>query len=200
MIDRKDLSDSEYVFLVSQKILPSQLFDARGRNATSWGDEAKSQGYLFGLGIPCLSGHRIRLRSGHCCQCDTSRIAYIRRHSAPGFVYIASSTTGKIHKVGSCSDIAERQTRLNYDSYAGFDDWKIIAFAKSQSMGAVEFDIHRALEDERIDRSYKKSGSTYIAREVFKDLRKVWSAYRTATLKIDAKEKWQIRNIMLYDF
>ena len=199
MVGRSDLTDSEYVFLVSQKILPTQLFDARGRPATSWNDEAKSLGFLFGLGEPCFAGHRIRIRSGHCIQCDTSRIAYIRRHSAPGFVYVASSRAGKIHKVGSCSDIDQRQQRLNYDAYAGCNDWKIIAYSRSQSMGSLEFEIHRSLDKEKIERTYDKSGSTYTTREAFGNLRKVWQAYRAATTKVDAKDKWQHPNIQAFD-
>jgi hypothetical protein len=199
MVDRSMLTDKEYVFLVSQKILPSQLFDARGRPPTTWGEDAKSQGLMFGLCEPCSAGHRLRNRSGQCIECNTARIAYIRRHSTPGFVYIASSRVGKLHKVGSCYDIEQRQQRLNYDSYAGCNDWKIIAYSRSQSMGTLEFEIHRALTKEKVERTYEKSGSIYTTRESFVNLKKVWQAYRTATTKLDPKDKWQHPNLQLFD-
>lgn len=57
MVARADITDTEYSFLVSQKILVSHLYDARNQAATAWGDDAKRDGFLFGLSEPCyLSG------------------------------------------------------------------------------------------------------------------------------------------------
>ena len=154
MIHRSDITDAEWAFLVSQKIPLSHLFDARGRTATSWEDEAKREGSLFGLSSECFQGHRLRTRSGHCIQCDTSRIAYMRRSSAPGFVYVAPSKAKKLLKVGCCIDVEQRERNLNNHIYGGASDWEVIAWCKTTAMGEVEFDIHRQLADISIEIPY----------------------------------------------
>lgn len=192
MVARTDITDQEYVFLVSQKILLSHVFDARGRSATSWGEEAKREGLLFGLAEPCYQGHRLRTRAGHCIQCDTSRIAYARRFAEPGYVYIAASRSEKLLKVGCCLDPEQRQRNLNFHTYGGAADWEIIAWCKTASMGQVEFDIQKQLSDLSTERSYKKDGRDQIAKELFRyEITRVWQAYRQRVAKMEDRSKWQ---------
>ena len=192
MVSRSDITDSEWAFLASQKILVSHLYDARGRAATSWGDDARAAGKLFGLSEPCIRGHRLRNRSGHCIQCDTSRIAYIRRNSSPGIVYVAVSKSAKLIKIGSCADIDQRLRNLKYQEYAGTSDWEAIAWSKSPAIGKIEFEIHSQLSDIAVERKYLKDGRTQISREVFQyDVVRVWQVYKQAVSKIDEKLKWK---------
>lgn len=192
MVDRADITNAEYAFLASQKILISHVYDARGRAATGWGEDAKRAGLMFGLSEPCYQGHRLRTRAGHCIECDTKRVAYIRRSADSGYVYIAASKAERLLKVGCCVDPDQRERNLNFQAYGGTDDWQIIAWCKTPSMGQVEFDIQNQLADISIERTYKKDGRDQIARELFRyEIARVWQTYRTRVAKFDDKSKWQ---------
>lgn len=192
MVATVDITDAEYAFLASQKILVSHVYDARGRAATAWGEDAKREGLMFGLAEPCYQGHRLRTRAGHCIECDTARIAYARRFADQGYVYIAASKAERLLKVGSCMDPEQRQRSLVLNLYGSTDDWQIIAWCKTASMGQVEFDIQKQLADISTERTYKKDGRDQIARELFRyEITRVWQTYRTRVAKFDDKSKWQ---------
>lgn len=192
MVTRADITDAEYTFLVSQKILITHVYDARFRAATEWGDDAKQEGMMFGLSEPCYQGHRLRTRAGHCIQCDTARIAYARRFAEPGYVYIAASKVEKLLKVGSCVDPNQREHNLNANQYGSASDWQIIAWCKTPSMGQVEFEIQKQLTNISIERSYKKDGRDQTARELFRyEINRVWQTYKAQIAKIEDKSKWQ---------
>jgi ABC-type branched-subunit amino acid transport system ATPase component len=77
-----DFEPEERAFLVSQKIKPDQVLDARGLTKDQWTRRANAEELLFIYGTPCeAKGHILRTRSGHCIQCDTRKIAFIRRDS-----------------------------------------------------------------------------------------------------------------------
>ena len=147
---------------------------------------------MFGLGEPCYKGHRLRTRKGHCIECNIASISYMKRNSAPGYVYIGASKAEKLLKVGSCDDPNQRECGLNYQQYGGAKDWELIAWSKTSPKGDVEFDIHKELARFSIERSYKKDGRDQVARELFSyEITKVWQAYRTRVAKLDPKTKWQ---------
>ncbi len=203
MLTRADITDQEYAFLVSQKILLSQVFDARGRGPTKFYDEAKAAGQNFGLANPCTKGnHRIFTRKGHCIQCDTSKIRFSTGFSASGFVYIASTKKGQLLKVGCTSDPENRAITLNTEGgYAGFDDWTLIAYAKTKNMGQVEFDIVKPIEDMVVALEYVRAGKVQTTREALRgSLRKVWPAYQAAIAKVAKPDRWQHHRISDFDF
>lgn len=203
MLSRQDITDQEFSFLVSQQILLTQVYDARGRGPTSFNDEAKAAGQLFGMARPCdKGGHRLFTRKGHCIQCDTSKIAFIRRFSDAGHVYIAATTKGRLLKVGSTSNVTDRSSTLNTEGgYAGFDDWVIIAHAKTPSMGRVEFEIHKALEDLSLSMEYVRGGRKQTTREVMRgDLKRIWKAYQAAIAKVPESDRWRHQKLASFDF
>ena len=200
---RSDLTNEEYAFLVEHKIHWENLFDARGQAPTGWDSQAKSQGLDFGLSEPCYKGHRLRERKGHCIQCKTSHIAFIRRSAATGYVYIAVSTKAKLYKIGSTIDYKERISRLRSEAYAGYDDWKMICVCRLKNSGKIEFDIHRKLDDFKVQFSYENAGITTTATEVFKtDLVTVWQAYQTTVdwRNVPNKSKHRVSNFGVFDF
>jgi hypothetical protein len=71
------------------------------------------------------SGHTLRTRTGHCIQCDTARLAFMKRHVSEGIIYIAGSKEGEIMKVGYSKAVEVRQESLNRTQYAGYKDWVI---------------------------------------------------------------------------
>lgn len=197
-----DLTGPERAFLVSQKIKPDHVLDARGMSKEQWTARAKAEGILFILGSPCDAvGHRLRTRAGHCMQCNTATIAYIRRFAEPGHVYIAASKTTRLLKVGSCKDIGQRERNLRAHKYGGATDWQIIAWAKTPRAGELEFDIQRMLAGVTVEGSYEKDGRIQRTRELLRgDLVKVWQAYHAKTEKIEAGKKWRYAGFQNFNF
>lgn len=197
-----ELTGEERAFLLSQKIKPDHVLDARGMSKDQWTARAKADGILFILGSPCnAAGHRLRTRAGHCIQCDTSKIAYIRRFAEPGHVYIAASKAAKLLKIGSCKDIGQRERNLCAHKYGGSTDWQIIAWAKTPKAGELEFDIQRTLGALAFEGSYEKDGRIQQTRELLRgDLVKVWQAYHAKTDRIEAGKKWRHAGFQHFNF
>lgn len=197
-----DLTTHERVFLARHKIRPQHVFDARSLGQAEAHARAKAEGKLFIVGTPCeAGGHRLKTRKGHCIECNTAHIAFIRRNSAPGCVYIAASKRGQLLKIGSCSDVKQREQYLSAHNYGGFDDWRIIAWAKTPKMGEIEFDIHKKLGRLNVPGSYEKDGTTQETRELFRgDLVTVWQAYHGSTAAIAAGRKWRHDGFQHFNF
>jgi len=202
-IVRSDLTNDEFSFLVEHKIHWENLFDARGLPPSGWDDSAKKLGLDFGLSEPCYKGHRLRSRKGHCIQCRTAEIAFLRRNSANGYIYIAATKLGKLYKIGSTIDFKQRLKALRQTQYAGFDDWQIICVARIKNSGKIEFDIHRKLDDFKVARSYLNSGVETNATEVFEtSLTNVWQAFQTSVdwKNLPENSKDRAKNFAAFDF
>lgn len=201
--DNLMLTFEERAFLVSQKIGEHLIFDGRGMSKIEREEKANSEGlWLILTDSPCReAGHRLRTSSGHCVQCDTANIAFARRHHERGFVYVAASPRAKLLKIGCTRDVSHRQYMLNVHRYAESEDWRIIAYAKTDNMGRVEFEIHSELRNICVTGRYFKDGRWQETRELFEGkLQKVWDAYRSKTAHVQSVDKWQARNIGTYVF
>lgn len=123
------LTDEQFKFLRSQNIPLSALFDATGMKKADYRLAMKSEEKSFAYGVTsCGKGeHTLRTRAGHCIQCNHSRIAYMLRHDARAYVYIAASAVGCLIKIGSSIDLAGRTDKLNRYQYGGQKDWQILA-------------------------------------------------------------------------
>jgi hypothetical protein len=200
---RSDLTNEEWSFLLEHKIHWENLYDARGISPTGWDKEAKSLGLDFGLSEPCYQGHRLRERKGHCIQCKTSHIAFIRRSAAIGYVYIAVSRKAKLYKIGSTIDHKQRMKALQREGYAGFDDWAIICVCRVKNSGKVEFEIHKKLDAFKVHSSYQNAGVATTAKEAFKtDLITVWQAYQTTVdwRNLPDKSKKRVEKFERFNF
>lgn len=106
---------------------------------------------MFVVAGMCQKGHRLKTRSGHCIQCNTSRIAFQRRSSNKGVIYVA--ICGDYCKVGVVDDnfnnaeeaIHQRELRLNLEGgYGGMTGWKIVAWTPiNNEVGKLEERIHK---------------------------------------------------------
>jgi hypothetical protein len=202
-VHRSDITNEEFAFLAEHKIHWENLFDARDRTATGWDKEAKNLGIDFGLSKPCYKGHRLRDRKGHCIQCQTSHIAFIRRASATGFVYIAVSRKSKLYKIGSTIDYKQRKKALQREAYAGSDDWVMICVCRVKNSGKVEFEIHKKLVEFKVGATYKNAGKEISATEVIKtNLTNVWQAYQTSVdwRNLPENSKSRAKNFSAFDF
>ncbi len=97
-----DLTDEELRFLYTQRIDESAVMDCSWMRPRRYKWAMEEGGYLWCISPTyCYNGHRLRSRPGHCIQCDTSRIAFVKRHHDAAYIYIAGSLESKVVKVGN---------------------------------------------------------------------------------------------------
>lgn len=165
-----DLTDAQIAFLRSQYIPLSKVFDASGIAKADYQSAMKELGKCFAYGVsPCgKGGHTLRTRAGHCIQCDHSKIAYMMRHESRAFIYIAASASGRLIKVGSSINVADRHEKLNRYRYGGQNDWQIIATADCATAGKVELETHRRLAQFATEGDYERAGRRQRCYELFR--------------------------------
>ncbi|MCO4292203.1 GIY-YIG nuclease family protein [Solitalea sp. MAHUQ-68] len=163
-----NLSNEQKKFLESNQIPISMVFDGTEHNLNECKLEMKSLDKYFLLGTKCKNGHFLRTRSGHCIQCDTSRIAYYKRHYMDAHVYIAISQISKLLKVGFAKNIVKREKSLNDTEYGGMKDWKIVHYVSVGNAGRLEVELHKKLANYSCNEySYYKSGKKQVCYELF---------------------------------
>jgi len=116
------------------------MFNANGINKSEYRQIMKELNKYVAFNVVACrkSGHTLRTRTGHCIQCDTARLAFIKRHVSKGIVYIAGSKEGEIMKVGYSKAVEVRQESLNRKKYAGYEDWVILFAIVSKYAGKIE--------------------------------------------------------------
>lgn len=141
------LNRIEIEFLMHHKILPSDLFNCNGGSVAFYKTTMKKLGKSIAFNCtPCKNrGHRLRERHNHCIMCKPSNIAFQKRNSASGFVYIAQSSSSKLLKVGFTNDCEDREYMLNYTEYGGNNDWRMLFIVHSKLAGRLENEIQSSL-------------------------------------------------------
>ena len=141
------VTDIEAKFLYTHKIYPQEVYDARGVSTKAYKKDMKQEEKIIAVNAsPCQkNGHRIRTSSGHCAQCNTAVIAFVKRYHRKGYVYVAYSAKSEITKVGTTIDIADRVRSLNSQRYGGITDWKILKHHHVDAYGRIEFEVQRQL-------------------------------------------------------
>ena len=164
-----NISEEQLFFLKEHDIPLSKIFDAANQKREAYRKSMKALDKLIAINTtPCTrNGHTIRTRNGHCCQCHTASIAYIKRHYAHGYVYIVGSQEKKVLKVGSTNNIENRVNSLNFENYASINDWELILYYKCNNIGLIETEAHNKLNKFQIEKTYIKNGRTQIAYEIF---------------------------------
>lgn len=164
-----NISEEQLFFLKEHNIPLSKIFDAANQKREAYRKSMKALEKLIAINAtPCSKyGHTIRTRNGHCCQCNTASIAYLKRHYANGYVYIVGSQEKKVLKVGSTNNIKNRVNSLNFENYASINDWELILYYKCNNIGMIETEAHNKLNKFQIEKIYTKNGRTQIAYEIF---------------------------------
>ncbi|GGE00193.1 hypothetical protein GCM10011390_18740 [Aureimonas endophytica] len=161
------LTNEELAFLKTQGLSASDVLIAAGMTSAAWKAVAKAQGKPVVLGSPCAAaGHRLRTRAGHCCQCDTKKLAFAARHSDPGIVYVAGSKSARLVKIGTCVDVEQRERNLRNQGYGGISDWRILWHAPVANGGKVEGASLAKLSSFRTERPFVKDGKPNVAKEI----------------------------------
>lgn len=162
------LEKNEIAFLEKQEIFIDELYDARGKRLAEWQDHCRQHNIFFIVGNRCQrGGHRLRTRANHCIQCDTRKIAFMRRHYKPSNVYLAWSPSARLCKIGVADDVKRRQRMLRSEAYGGIKDWTAKLAVGTEEAGAIEMRVQARLEPYVVTGEYKKDGRRQAARELF---------------------------------
>jgi len=134
------LTQEQISFLKEQKIDLKFVFNAEGLKKDEYKKVMKDLNKIIAYNVtPCkLKGHTLRTRSGHCCQCDTSKIAFQSRVDAKGVTYLAASLKGQIIKIGFTKAVEIRAESLIRTKYANLSDWEILFAIESDFAGRIE--------------------------------------------------------------
>lgn len=145
-----ELTDDELHFLWTQSIDESSVMDCADMSSRRYKSAMELEGYLFCISPSlCYAGHRLRSRAGHCIQCNTARIAFVKRHYAKAYIYIAGSIGSKVVKVGNAILPSRRVSAITSRSYGGIRDWILLYHMKFSDAGKVEFSTHGRLRGYR---------------------------------------------------
>lgn len=158
-----DLTKEQNDFLIKHNISIDMVFDAKGLGPSKYRDIMREKNKFIAINVsPCKKkGHTMRIRTGHCLQCDPRGFIYLIRSNSPGIVYIARTNTGKRYKVGYSSSIEkDREKSLNRTSYAGFSDWTFLFIIQSSVAGFIENEVKKKLYF-KIRGSYYKHDGEY---------------------------------------
>jgi hypothetical protein len=195
-------SKEEFAFLKAQNLTADDVYDGRNQSALTSRARARALKRTIVLGAPCRkAGHRLRTRSGHCVQCDTSKISYQHRYHAPGYIYIAGSQAARLIKIGTAIDIDQRLTNLRNQEYASIRDWVMLYTARVKNGGEVERHALCLLKHCQVIRTYDKDGSPQDATELLRTgFSEAWDAMQTAIKASGASEQWRSPKWKEYQF
>jgi hypothetical protein len=196
------LSREELAFLKSQNLTADDVYDGRDQFASTWKARARALNRTLVLGAPCQkAGHRLRTRSGHCAQCDTSKISYQRRYHSPGYIYIAGSRSAQLIKIGTAIDIDQRLRNLRNQEYGGIQDWVMLFTAQVKNAGEIEQNALRRLKHCQVIRTYDKDGLSQDAAELLRtSFSNTFRAIQAAIGSSSAAEQWRSPKSKEYEF
>jgi len=156
-------------FLEYHGIPLSQVFDATGMSTNDYRRVMDELGMVVAIGVtPCAAaGHTLRTRGGHCAQCKPANLAFVSRWDNAGDVYVATSESICLTKLGTAQNAYVRADSLNFYAYGGSSDWEIRFTRYCETAGRVEFLAQQALKRHNVIREYIKQGSLITCQELF---------------------------------
>ena len=163
------LSSEQAQFLERQGISRSRVLDASALSQPEYRRLMRQLEMLVAIGVaPCAkAGHTMRTSGGHCAQCNTHALAFVRRHHESGDVYVARSDRGGLTKIGTAADANSRMETLRALGYGGCVDWMLQFSSTYSKAGRIELLAQRQLSQYRVWRSYWKGGRTVECQELF---------------------------------
>jgi hypothetical protein len=202
MVVQEVLNESELAFLRYYGFAPDDVHDGRMQRKDVWQRIATAENKPLVLGTKCRQArHRLRTRAGHCAQCDPKKLAFQARHTADQYVYIAGSREAGLIKIGTCSNLAQREHQVRSEKYGGAGDWVFIFTVEMRNAGDIEGRTQRRLGEYAITRPYWKDGIEQQATELLQ-----CSFTRAMNMLMDVgkdaklSEPWKSHRSFLYEF
>jgi hypothetical protein len=156
-------------FLMKQNISIDEVFDARGLSLSEYNALMSDTKYLVAFGVtPCFkAGHIIRNRAGKCVMCYPASLAFEKRFTNEGDLYVMYSQSSKLVKVGCANDAYKRCVSLNKRAYGGIKDWVVKHSIRIANVGYAENYAHQMLNKYHYPIEHE-SGNSNVASEIFK--------------------------------
>jgi hypothetical protein len=195
-------TSGELAFLARHKFAEDDVYDGRGEGKRWREYQAKEAGKVLILtSVRCRAmRHRIRTRAGHCAQCNPASIAFTRRETLEGYVYIAGTLQGCLMKIGEAGDIGQRVRQLKAEAYGGFSDWRILITAWVDNRGRTEREISSRITGKRVFGGYIKDGRNQTAVEMIQcPFSAAFDAFTIVVLAMTDKQYW-LRKFREYEF
>lgn len=164
------LGRSERGFCKDHGLPESRLFDASGMKRAEYREVMKRDEKWAAYGVtPCAPhGHVLRNRHGTCLMCDTARLAYLFRTKMSGYLYVATSASGGLVKLGFSNDPRNRLDIANWEHWGGYSDWRLVAMAWDEKAGRLEHEFHAAFSEYCVPLEWERNWRTIISREAFR--------------------------------
>ena len=164
-----NLSEEQIHFLKNQNIPLHLVFNAFGMSKSEYRVIMKELNKLVAFNVtPCKkSGHTLRTRSGHCCQCNTATLAYQKRNDSAGIVYVAGSKSGSIMKIGFSKAMEVRSKSLIRTKYAGQSDWEILYAIKSKNAGTIDTKVYSLMNKYSLEFEYNHDGEWHDSHKTY---------------------------------
>lgn len=193
------LNSREKRFLASHEIDPSSVMDFRGSNKAEAHEIAKSLGMEVIYWIPCNNcGSNLRTRNSACIECNRSALTRQRRHSAPGYCYLAYSPSTGLCKVGSSKTMKRRLPNLRTHRYAGASDWEELGRGWVQKSGQIENEIRSKMGGLSADIEYNNDGAWHKSIEAVKiDPKTAWWHFIRILNRNGASEIYKSKQLSL---
>lgn len=202
------LSQEQINFLNEQKINLKYVFNADGLKKNEYRKIMKDLNKFIAFNVSACKakGHTLRTRSGHCCQCDTSKIEFQKRADSNGVAYLAASLQGEIIKIGFTKAVEIRSESLNRTKYANLSDWEILFAIESEFAGRIENLVNSKLSkyffsinydhDNHSQESYETFHCSYSkAKELIFNICKI-NEFTYKIVKESNSNKFEFKNIM----
>ncbi|MEX0595006.1 MAG: GIY-YIG nuclease family protein [Candidatus Paceibacterota bacterium] len=166
----EDLTQKQLDFLREHDVHLKYVFNADGMSKSEYRLIMKDLNKYIAFNVtPCRkSGHTLRTRGGHCCQCNTAHLAFQKRNDSAGISYIAGSLSGNIVKIGFTKAVEIRSESLNRTNYAGYDDWKILFALESKNAGRIETKANSLLRSYASSLDYEHDGHLQDTHETYR--------------------------------
>lgn len=164
------LTSEQREFVKSLGLSEEDVLDGRGMSKKGREARAREQGKQIILtGVACAkAGHFLKTRSGHCVECNTSSIAYQKRHRTEQTIYITGSKSESLLKVGVTKDPFDRHKQMNEQGYGDIFDWDFLFQVIIPDAGRIEGEVLKRLSNYQIERTYWKDGKEQTAKELIK--------------------------------
>jgi hypothetical protein len=202
------LTEDQKRYLAQQGIPLSVVSDGSGLSRREYHCKLKNEGKYFAYGVTrCTNGHTLRTRAGQCIQCFPASIAFIKRHFAAAYLYIAGSRSERLIKIGSSKNPNNRIyiANLNGHEYAGVSDWQVLYSIYVEQAAKIEIEIHGRLREYQTRVQFVRNGDEQVAKECFTcnySIARKTIVHMLKCFKIHKEPEWEEKQDILdqYEF